>query len=260
MNLVLLLGLSLFLLPTPAPSSNCRPNQRPPLWAEHNGECLPSCRSARKPFCDADPNKCVGFSLASGPACSDHANYDINPVPSYQTCCVRKRKTMPSVPTPIVPAEPPPSPPPEEFVLVENSEELDFLGERLDQLNGKVDQLREELDIANEELQALFEIILEVQITLGPNTLPLPVSEEEPICPQDKREPDYRAVEGECLPSCQMARNIYCADTNCRRPATSLRQDYFCHETPDRYHITQLESYEDICCLIRIKFSWEYRP
>ena len=77
----------------------CRSNQKMPHWKEitwkditgrRGTKCLPSCGGAKRDFCAL--NDCKGFQLASGGSCSEYKNYIIKKVPSYQLCCMRKRK------------------------------------------------------------------------------------------------------------------------------------------------------------------------
>lgn len=232
--------------PTTPPTA-CRPNQREPHYKEVNGQCLPSCGAAKRGFCQARSDKCGGYSLASGRSCSDTNSFHIVPVvPSYQTCCIRKRISTPATPTPepvpnptpTTPPGPDPNPAPPSASAPES-----------------VHELYEEIERINRELEFLFEQILDIQQQIGTTNVALdpPVSQEDaPICPPGKREPDYREVGNECLPSCSVARDNFCARINAGCEGALLRQDRLC-SLGDRFVITPLASYEETCCLIRYR-------
>ena len=65
------------------------------------------------------------------------------------------------------------------------------------------------------------------------------------VCKLNQNMPRWKSVGSECLPSCKMARRLYCKDNNCDelRPSESCKQS-------DNTEVQNLRSYQTPCCLV----------
>ena len=113
---------------------------------------------------------------------------------------------------------------------------------------------QEILAIMDEKLDFLLEATFGIYDFIHTEEVLFTPIEEVSVCPQDKVPPDYEEIGEQCLPSCEKARELHCAKNTCRR--ISLRRNSLCQfaQSSSFYQVVPLESYEEICCLIKMNF------
>ena len=68
-------------------------------------------------------------------------------------------------------------------------------------------------------------------------------------CPANKKEPHWKAVNGQCLPSCGASKGQYCKTRDCQ--GFTLASGSTCSKPENSYRAISLDSYQGLCCLIK---------
>ena len=249
------------------PPPVCLEGQDPPFWKAEGDECLPSCGTAQSTYCRNNDNDCAGWFPSRGQAeCSDTQNYDIEELVSFETpCCLKKPLPTPPTPAPEpLPTEPPPSPPTPTptptapatqqptAVVAPPPTETSPRSSREEEIIAGIDKLTRAVETLREVDEDIFHILDTITRTLDELQSQASVPT---VCPQNFREPDYRAVDGKCLPSCAEAQRIACDQANCRGFLPTRTHDMCTNELDYRIISTGQTYEEGPCCLVQRRTS-----